>query len=101
MLTDAQVKQVQDSLWNGFINNISDNELSSSSYCKTTAMVLEFEDYVRNMDLLNMYNEIETMDIKDYDSETFDEYDLKLIKSRVSESTDIWFKLNNRSKYGQ
>jgi hypothetical protein len=101
MLTDAQVKQVQNNLWNGFINNVSDNELSNSSYCKTTAMVLEFEDYVRNMDLLNMYNEIETMDIKDYDSETFDEYDLRLIKSRVSESTDIWFKLNNRSKYGQ
>lgn len=97
MLSQEQAKKISDNLWYHYFDCVSKGDYQHSSYPMTTAMVFEFEDYIRNLDLLDMYNEIERLGTE---LDDFDEFDHKLIKATVSEGTDTWLKLDRRN-HGQ
>ena len=94
MLSDAQTKKICDTLWYDYFDK------TEKEYANTTDMVVDFEEYVRRMDLLDFYNFLCLIEneVDGLDTDEFDEFDCKLIQSKVSEGTDIWFKLNNQEQ---
>lgn len=100
MITDSQIKQFLDSMWEEYFDHISDNEFSTYAD-KGTCMMFEFEDFISCMSYRDMQGWIETFTPDNYDTESFyeDESDYKLIKLACSKGTDIIIKLTGSIRY--
>jgi hypothetical protein len=95
MITDSQIKEFLDSMWEEYFDHISDNEFSTYAD-KSTCMMFEFEDYIHTMSFGDMFNSICERTPENYDTDNFDEYDYKLIKAACSDGTDIMLHLFNK-----
>lgn len=98
MITDSQIKEFLDSMWEEYFDHISDNEFSTYAD-KGTCMMFEFEDFINVMSQRDMLEWLETFTPENYDYDTFDQYDYKLIKSACSKGTDIIINIHGRIKY--
>lgn len=100
MITDSQIKQFLDSMWEEYFDHISDNEFSTYAD-KGTCMMFEFEDFINVMSKSDMEDWIKTFTPDNYDIESFykDDADYKLIKAACSKGTDIIIKLTGGFKY--
>jgi hypothetical protein len=98
MITDSQIKEFLDSMWEEYFDHISDNEFSTYAD-KGTCMMFEFEDFINVMSEYDMSRWIDEFTPDGYDPDNFDTYDYKLIKSACSNGTDTIIKLTRGIKY--
>ena len=98
MITDSQIKQFLDSMWEEYFDHISDKEFPHYAD-KGTCMMFEFEDFIQDMSFLDMSRWLEDFTPDNYDTDNFDKYDWKLIKAAGSNGTDIIIKLMGSIRY--